>query len=84
MLLAVIGLSGRASEALGRCLTKSAAPFWPPCADIGSRKIGVYVCNITYRRKAAGEPVEPQDKDDIDVEVVPIDAAILTEYLKSR
>lgn len=81
LLLAVFGLSGRASEALGRYLMQNVTPFWPPYAEKGGRKIGVYVCKIIYP-PSAEEPGEPGEAKD--VEVVPIDAAILTKYLKSR
>jgi transcriptional regulator with XRE-family HTH domain len=82
MLLAVFGLSGRASEALGRYLTQNVTPFWPPYAEKHGRKIGVYVCKIIYPPKSSTEPGEPGIAKD--VEVVPIDAAILTKYLKAR
>jgi hypothetical protein len=82
MLLAVFGLSGRASEALGRYLTQNVTPFWPPYAEKGGRQIGVYVCRITYPPQSFGDPDEPGEAKD--VEVVQIDAGILTEYLKAR
>jgi hypothetical protein len=80
--LAVFGLSGRASEALGHYLIQNAAPFWPPYAEKRGRKVGVYVCKITYPPKTAGDQGEPGNAKD--VQVVPLDAAILTQYLKSR
>jgi len=78
MLLAVFGLTGRASEALGGYLTQNDKPFWPPYALKRERKIGVYVCKITYPPKTTGEPGVAKD-----VEVTPIDAKILTEYMKA-
>jgi transcriptional regulator with XRE-family HTH domain len=82
MLLAVSGLSGRASEALGRYLVKNAKPFWSPYAAMGPYKIGVYVCKITYGPKVPGERPEPGEAKRVDVE--PIDDAILTKYLHVR
>jgi hypothetical protein len=80
--LAVIGLSGKASEALGRYLTSNAAPFWPPYADKGGRKVGVYICKIKYRPNSSNEQDDPSYAKE--VEVVQIDAAILNRYLKAK
>ena len=82
MLLAVFGLSGRASEALGRYLTRNPSPFWPPYAEKRGRRIGVYVCKIAYPPNASDEPGKPDFATQ--VEILPIDAAILTKYLKAR
>lgn len=82
MLLAVAGLSGRASEALGRYLTQNVEPFWPPYAEKRGRKIGVYACKIIYSPNSTGEPGESDYAKE--VAVAPIDAAILTKYLKAR
>ena len=82
LLLAVFGLSGSASEALGRYLMHNVMPFWPPYAEKGGRKIGVYVCKITYEPQSSDKPDEPGEAKD--VVVVPIDAAILTKYLTAR
>jgi len=82
MLLAVFGLTGRASEALGGYLIKNDKPFWPPYALKRERKIGVYVCKIAYPPNASDEPGKPDFATQ--VEMAPIDAAILTKYLKAR
>jgi len=82
MLLAILGLSGRASEALGHHLTRNSAPFWPPYAEKGGQKIGVYICRITYLPNTSNEQeISKQIKD---VEVVRMDEAILTKYLNAR
>jgi hypothetical protein len=82
LLLAISGLSGRASEALGHYLTGNAAPFWPTCGKKGGQKIGVYICKITYLPNTSNEQeISKQIKD---VEVMPMDEAILTKYLNAR
>ncbi len=81
-ILAVFGLSGKASEALGRYLISNGKPFWPAYAEKGGRKVGVYICKITYQSDISGKPGDPSYAKD--VEVVPIAASILTKYLKAR
>lgn len=69
--LAILGLSGKASEALGREVTSNGRQFWPPYAPKrGGGKIGAYICRINYRTKTT------------EVVARKMDEAILARYVQ--
>lgn len=45
--VALIGYSGRATSVLGYHFLREATHFWPPVAEIGRRRVGVFACRIT-------------------------------------
>jgi hypothetical protein len=76
--LAIAGVTGRATEAMGRYLTHRSADFWPPTAEHKGRKLGVYVCHFTLN----AESDDPNAKVHADeMEVIPIARDVLLNFL---
>ena len=48
MVLAIFGLSGLATEAVGEQLVLKEDLFWPPAVRFKSKDVGVYICRLTY------------------------------------
>jgi hypothetical protein len=81
--LAVMGLSGSGTEALGRFLRDrdNEKKFWPSYAEKGATKLGVYICKIAYESRPTDEPINPIRIKD--VAVTPVDEKVLTAYMKA-
>lgn len=79
--LAVMGLTGRATEALGLYLTNHSEDFWPPAADSRHGNVGIHVCRFQF---AAPAPGESRDTAVRDMKVVPLDREMLNEHLKRQ
>ncbi len=78
--LAVIGFSGRATEAVGNTLIDKPHLFWPPEVTVGRKSIGVYLCHIRFGKSSAGTK-----KDTLgfaSAKVIALDEATLKEYLR--
>ena len=77
--LAIAGVSGQATEAMGRYLTINASEFWPPYAEHKGRELGVYVCHF----KLSQESNDPNAKAYAQsMEVIPIEQKVLTKYMR--
>jgi hypothetical protein len=48
LVLAIFGLSGLATEAVGEQLAIKEDLFWPPAVRLKSKDVGVHVCRLTY------------------------------------
>ncbi len=48
LVLAIFGVSGWATEAIGGQLVLKEDLFWPPVVKLKTREIGVYVCQLTH------------------------------------
>ena len=46
--LALVGFSGRATEALGEQLVLKEKCFWPPATQMKGTDLGIYLCKLTY------------------------------------
>lgn len=82
LMLAIFGLRGRATETLGKFVIKNPDKFWTAEVEKQGKKIGVYICKITYPPKGSIKPGEPDRAQD--VQVIPLDETILTKYLKGK
>lgn len=78
--LAILGFSGSATEAIARDLTRDAKQYWPPYVESRGQRIGVYICRFKFAQADTSlysAPAHPRDMN-----ITPIDAAILAKYLK--
>ena len=79
LILAIAGVTGQATEAMGRYLTHRSADFWPHTAEHRGRKLGVYVCHFKLSRGSD----DPNAKVHAErMEVVRIEKEVLMEFLK--
>ena len=77
--MAVLGFSGRATEAMGRQLLIDASPYWKPQVRWHDKELGVYVCRFKKAIETsldAGEVIHAKE-----MEVIPISRGILERYL---
>jgi hypothetical protein len=76
-LLAVLGLTGRATEALGRYVTANDKDFWPATADSRYGKVGVFLCSFNFTQKQQGPGDTAVDK----MQVIPMPPQVLRRHL---
>ncbi len=80
--LAILGLSGSGTEALGRYLIDNEAEFWRRRTEKNAGTLEVYVCKVAYESKPTDEPGDPIHIKD--VAVTPVDEEVLTAFMKAN
>ena len=80
--LAVFGFSGRATEAIGEQLTLREDLFWPPPVELKHKKVGVFLCKLTYA------PCETDEESQGHIrlnsfDALPVEPRILERFLRS-
>ena len=77
--MAVLGFSGRSTDALGKQLTRASSgvcPFWPPTIKIENKELGIHICKYVYEDENE-EDNDIEQLDVKDIEVISIDKKIL-------
>ena len=78
MHMAVLGFTGRSTEAIGNQLDLHADSFWPPPVAYQGRRIGVYICRTKFARS---ETPDTRDIYEVD-KIITLDKKILERYLR--
>jgi hypothetical protein len=76
--LVIAGVTGRATEAMGRFLTRRSSDFWPPYAEKKGRRLGVYICHFKLTQGSQ----DPNAKVYADgMRITPIAKEVLEKYM---
>lgn len=78
MHMAVLGFTGRSTEAIGTKLERDPESFWPPTIAYQGRRIGVYICRTTIAQSATPDTPAYYEVD----EIIALNKQILGKYLR--